>query len=551
MARARAGERPVVSLVPHSGIQFLDLEIDIDALPKTTRSFWEERIAASPIPREDAGAAARPPVRRGRRTRSSTRSPASTRRRTRSTSSTASAGSSPISTNGSRSPSSASARAARTAPPIYDQGPSNWARVRVTEVKERGPGRAEPPRDARLRHGAPPARGGPSLRRALDPGQRRGAGVRLRRRRAAQRLVPQRGLGRPVARRAAARDAAGAARRAARCAPEDFPHTGEHWARYLTFLGLLADAGDPAADQADRHRLAAPPLRADRCRPGARRRQLADLRHPRRVQSRRAAQLQRQLRPAAARPLAPRRALRAPVRIEGRVRPRELRQGRRVAPVGARQRLPLAEPGARRPRGGAARDRGARQRGDDRALEPEAVSLGRAARQPGLALQRASPATASPPSRRSPARSWPTSPRRATCCARRGAGQPAVRPRFSRSAMYTLLARRDPDAGDRPDQRAGEPRQPPPCRGAAPAAPRHPDDAAGDAARRAADHAPAHRGGDQADLGPARLVGERAARAARAARHAQPRRGDGDAARLPLHRGDATLPRRHRGVLRR
>src|SRR5947209_5268663 len=44
MTRGRAGERPVVSLVPHSGIQFLDLALDIDALPKTTRSFWEERI---------------------------------------------------------------------------------------------------------------------------------------------------------------------------------------------------------------------------------------------------------------------------------------------------------------------------------------------------------------------------------------------------------------------------------------------------------------------------------------------------------------------------
>src|ERR1700750_2984963 len=44
MARGRAGERPVVSLVPHSGIQFIDLALDIDALPKTTRSFWEERI---------------------------------------------------------------------------------------------------------------------------------------------------------------------------------------------------------------------------------------------------------------------------------------------------------------------------------------------------------------------------------------------------------------------------------------------------------------------------------------------------------------------------
>src|SRR3954462_9423713 len=48
MARARGSERPVVSLVPHSGIQFLDLALDIDVLPKTTRSFWEERIAGQP-----------------------------------------------------------------------------------------------------------------------------------------------------------------------------------------------------------------------------------------------------------------------------------------------------------------------------------------------------------------------------------------------------------------------------------------------------------------------------------------------------------------------
>jgi hypothetical protein len=34
----------LVSLVPSSGIQFLDLDFDIDRLPRGSRSFWEEQL---------------------------------------------------------------------------------------------------------------------------------------------------------------------------------------------------------------------------------------------------------------------------------------------------------------------------------------------------------------------------------------------------------------------------------------------------------------------------------------------------------------------------
>lgn len=41
--------RRLVSLVPSSGLQFLDFGFDIDALPKVSRAFWEEPVAAGAV----------------------------------------------------------------------------------------------------------------------------------------------------------------------------------------------------------------------------------------------------------------------------------------------------------------------------------------------------------------------------------------------------------------------------------------------------------------------------------------------------------------------
>ena len=34
----------LISLVPSSGIQFVDIDFDIDALPRGSRSYWEEML---------------------------------------------------------------------------------------------------------------------------------------------------------------------------------------------------------------------------------------------------------------------------------------------------------------------------------------------------------------------------------------------------------------------------------------------------------------------------------------------------------------------------
>ncbi|MDD3446416.1 MAG: virulence factor SrfB, partial [Zavarzinia sp.] len=41
--------RRLVSLVPSSGVQFLDFGFDIDSLPKINRAFWEEPVAGDAI----------------------------------------------------------------------------------------------------------------------------------------------------------------------------------------------------------------------------------------------------------------------------------------------------------------------------------------------------------------------------------------------------------------------------------------------------------------------------------------------------------------------
>lgn len=38
----------VITLIPNSGVQFLDLDLDLERLPRLSRSFWEERIGTGP-----------------------------------------------------------------------------------------------------------------------------------------------------------------------------------------------------------------------------------------------------------------------------------------------------------------------------------------------------------------------------------------------------------------------------------------------------------------------------------------------------------------------
>lgn len=39
---------PLITLIPNSGIQFWDIDLDVDALPRLTKSFWEEPISQVP-----------------------------------------------------------------------------------------------------------------------------------------------------------------------------------------------------------------------------------------------------------------------------------------------------------------------------------------------------------------------------------------------------------------------------------------------------------------------------------------------------------------------
>src|ERR1700679_1067184 len=39
---------PLITLIPNSGIQFWDIDLDGDALPRLTRSFWEEPVSERP-----------------------------------------------------------------------------------------------------------------------------------------------------------------------------------------------------------------------------------------------------------------------------------------------------------------------------------------------------------------------------------------------------------------------------------------------------------------------------------------------------------------------
>jgi hypothetical protein len=241
MARGRPNERPVVSLIPHSGIQFLDFEFNLDGLPKTTRSFWEERIAGQvdsegKIPillrvlqfDEKANALVDPVT---------GQHPPETEiyqfNRAR--------GLEPHLDKWVPLPYFRVRARGQDGAPIYDTGPTNWARIRITELKERSEGgpshRAtlafdtglRPREDGRPYVAPSPTDSSEEQEFAFVANERENAWFLneawvdqwldelLREFRQAQRA------GRPLR-------------------PEDFPHAGEHWARYLTLLDLLADA---------------------------------------------------------------------------------------------------------------------------------------------------------------------------------------------------------------------------------------------------------------------------------------------------------------------
>ena len=158
-------------------------------------------------------------------------------------------------------------------------------------------------------------------------------------------------------------------------------------ARYLAFLGLLAEARALPAGQAGRRRRAAGPRR-DRGRPRARRRQLAHLRPADRGGRRTRHQSQRFLRARPARSLPSRVRARQAVRIARRVRAGLVRQESSLAPGRPRRCLRLADHDPRRSRGDAAGRAPPRHRGQHRHVEPQALSVGRGSADPRMALQR-------------------------------------------------------------------------------------------------------------------------------------------------------------------
>ncbi|CAA9248332.1 MAG: SrfB, partial [uncultured Acetobacteraceae bacterium] len=397
--------------------------------------------------------------------------------------------------------------------------------------------RQHPPRGAGLRHRAPPARRGAALHHHLPRGQRARGRVRLRRGTRSHRLVHERTLDGAVAPGVAARSPPG----------QRPPRAGRGRGPRLRALGVLhqpaRSAGRSRAHaphQAGGRRFGQPLLRADQRRSRPRHRQRPHLRHPRRGRPRLPAQPQQQL-PAA--PARPRRAgahLRAPLREPGGIRARELRQGRHRPPSGPQQRLPLGEP---RPGGagsGAPFGRRPGQRRGDGPVLAQALPLGRTAHRAGLALQRRRRGRRD---HRAPghgrlhglgdgggrgvARAPPAAAARGAAARRAGAFQPVL--------ADDLPAGRNPVAGAVPDQRGGNALRPqlPGC--AAPAAADPADDAPRDGLGGAA-HLPRPGGGGRPPrVGHAGLGRAGAEHAARAAGHGQPRRGDRDPARLPLH----------------
>lgn len=131
--------RRLVSLVPSSGIQFLDFGFDIDALPKVTRAFWEEPVA---------GAAVSPQGDQQVVLRSLVLADEATGRMIDPKTGASAPADDIYELNGRKGLESFLGRwvplpylkvKAKDADgsDIYDQGPGNWARLRVVELPER------------------------------------------------------------------------------------------------------------------------------------------------------------------------------------------------------------------------------------------------------------------------------------------------------------------------------------------------------------------------------------------------------------------------------
>ena len=340
---------------------------------------------------------------------------------------------------------------------------------------------------------------------------------------------------------------------------EELPRRLEHWARYLTFLALLDHAIEPRPIKLLDS--LSDPLCAGQGRPRAGHRQQPDLRHAGREPCRPdAGRPQQQLRARAARPRPPGAHLPRAVREPHRVLAGELRQGARGAPRRARPQLRLAEPRAGRARGAAHRRRHAGHRDHHGHVEPQALSLGRPDGQPGLALPGARLSLARPgaagadggaPLRQRPGR-----------CDQPGRGRgaagpaPARRREQGRHDALALLAqlalqlhaRRDRLSGAGADQRCGGAARAARVGRAASPAQRDPDPAAGHAPAGAADHAQPGRGRHPPDLGPARPPGRHRRRAPPGGD--QLGRGELHAVRLAVHRDHPEVRRPAPGLRR-
>ncbi len=399
-----------VTLVPYSGVQFLDFGFNLDDTKRLAT-----QLHRAPRPLADAARrldpAALHPAHRQRRAGRADPRAAVPRSAVRDQQGQGAGAISEQMGAGAVSP-----RAARAAAPmgeeLLDTGPTNWARALVIPLDPpEGPQAPEPPGRPGVRYRCRPAGREPRLSRAVVRGRQGRAGVplrlaaggdelvsRLARARAVRRPGPAE-MGRRLADRAVPRVQAGAAPRAGPCARRiSLPPRA---------LGALPDPAraarrrDRAAPaQAARHRLARAPLRPGRRRPRARRRQQPDLRHPDRdLPGSGALRPQQQLR-AASCATSSGRTRSTPSRSRAgssSPRPASARSTSRGAP-GRAPELLLAEPGAGRPGGAAGRRRGRRHRGHDRHVEPQALSVVARPGQSGVAL----PARRLHPRRRGP-----------------------------------------------------------------------------------------------------------------------------------------------------
>lgn len=131
-------QRGTVSLIPNSGLQFIDLRFDIDKTPKLSRAFWEERLEGQP---PDANGkipvnlhCLRPDERSGELRDSSTGQPAPelevyTLNKAK--------GLEPFLGKWVPVPYLRVKSKSTQGGDVYDRGPTNWARVRVVEMAAR------------------------------------------------------------------------------------------------------------------------------------------------------------------------------------------------------------------------------------------------------------------------------------------------------------------------------------------------------------------------------------------------------------------------------